>query len=75
MQKPYWSNGESEPHLTAGYDRWQEHPVLDPLSRINQGGQASRWAVVCSVRLIRVRSKTISIGFMLLNSNVVATGP
>ena len=29
----------------------QEHPVLDVLSGMNQGGQRCRWAVGCDVKL------------------------
>ena len=32
------------------------HPVIDVLSVMNQGGQTSRWVVVCSVKLNRKMS-------------------
>ena len=66
IQKPRWSKGMSEPHLTAGYEPWQEHPVVDLLSGRNQGGQTSRWAVACSVKLNRKMSKKDCVALMLL---------
>ena len=44
-------NEEFNPHFTWDGGFLQEHPVIDVFSRINQGGQTSWWAIVCSVKL------------------------
>ena len=56
---------ECLPHLTSGAKLGQEHPVLDVLSGMNQGGQASR-AVACSVILSSRRSREGQIEFIAL---------
>ena len=54
MQYPNCSNDEFFPHLTSAPDLGQEHPVLELLSGMNQGGQA---AAVCFMRPDRMMSK------------------
>ena len=54
------------PHLTAGAELEQEHPVLDVLSGMNQGGQTS-WAVACSEKFSSRRSRGNQVAFMALN--------
>ena len=56
MQKPKWSSGN------LSLDNWTRACVraasaIDPLSGMNQRGQNSHWAVVCSVRLNEMMTK------------------
>ena len=60
------------PHLTSGAELEQEHPVLDVLSGMNQGGQTS-WAVACSVILSSRRSREGQVAFIALNFSVCTT--
>ena len=53
------------PHLTSGAELEQEHPVLDVLSGMNQGGQTS-WAVACAVKLSSRRSREGQVAFITL---------
>lgn len=58
---------ESKSHLAPVWCCWQEHPVLDRLSGMNQGGQA--WAVACTVKLNWKMSKKDQVAFILLTSD------
>ena len=57
---------ECLPHLTSGVKLGQEHPVLDVLSGMNQGGQTS-WVVACSVKFSSRRSRENQVAFIALN--------
>ena len=64
---PKWISEKCLPHMTSGAELEQEHPVLDVLSGMNQGGQTS-WTVACSVKFSRKRSRENQVAFMALNS-------
>ena len=57
IQAPKRSNGKFEPQWTFEAYCQQEHPLLDLLSGMNQGGHTSCWAIFCSVKLNRAMSK------------------